>query len=166
VTTLAHLSRPPRLLLPFSVLLSPGHARAPIHPYLTQLLQSSSSGSPTIAQRVLLQLSVRPHRPRWHQRSSLKKEICSFSQIFSRKIKANIDNKELSYEELRQHFLSLRKIYYSHSSDNVLRFGPFLASAENGGREGYIAAHMVMANLADDSEADHAAGMYRYSELP
>lgn len=88
-----------------------------------------------------------------------------FSEIFSRKVKATINGKVHSYEDLRQHFLSLRKTYYSHAADGVLRFGPFLSSSFNGGREGYIAAHMVMASLACNDAEDRASGMLQYNAL-
>lgn len=97
-----------------------------------------------------------------------------FEQIFSRKLQASINGEAVSYDQLRMHFLSLRHAYYdAHASSasssasssssslstlphaasafapdgSVLKFGPFLANSTNGGREGYLAAHTVLANL-------------------
>lgn len=76
-----------------------------------------------------------------------------FSQIFSRRVKARLNDKELKYEELRQHFSQLRKAYYAtFSSDAILDFGPFLTSSYNGGREGYVAAQMVMGTFSSQSQ--------------
>jgi hypothetical protein len=116
-----------------------------------------------------------------------------FEQIFSRKLQATINGENVSYDQLRDHFLSLRRAYcdshplpssssssscssssFSSSSKatrshthtrthslapapasvspfspdgSVLKFGPFIANSNNGGREGYLAAHSVLANL-------------------
>lgn len=88
-----------------------------------------------------------------------------FSQIFSKKVKANIDGKQVSYEELRLHFVHLRRIYFSHASDGIIKFGPLLANSANGEREGYLAAHMVLASLADSSADDRASGLMQYNAL-
>lgn len=108
-----------------------------------------------------------------------------FEQIFSRKLQASINGNPVTYDQLRLHFLSLRRAYYdahhhhshshhshsSHSSSSsistlphaasafapdgsVLKFGPFLANSTNGGREGYLAAHTILANLINNSKWD------------
>jgi hypothetical protein len=95
-----------------------------------------------------------------------------FEQIFSRKLVAKINGESVSYDQLRLHFLSLRTAYYdahhhhhhqhqpSHTASpfapdgSVLKFGPFLANSTNGGREGYLAAHTVLANLINNSKWD------------
>lgn len=105
-----------------------------------------------------------------------------FEQIFSRKLQASINGNPVTYDQLRLHFLSLRRAYYdahhhhssyhsNHSSSSsistlphaasafapdgsVLKFGPFLANSTNGGREGYLAAHTILANLINNSKWD------------
>lgn len=85
-----------------------------------------------------------------------------FSQLFSRKVKAEIDGKEVNYDGLFAHFSHLRRTYYSHSADGVLRFGPFLASTQHGHRDGYLAAHSVVASLVHD---DPTSTLYHYNTL-
>jgi hypothetical protein len=85
-----------------------------------------------------------------------------FSQLFSRKVKAEIDGKKVDYDGLFAHFSNLRRTYYSHSADGVLRFGPFLASSNHGQRAGYLAAHSVVASLVHD---DPTSTLYQYNTL-
>ena len=80
-----------------------------------------------------------------------------FSQIFSRKIKAYIDGVPHSYDSLRLHFLKLRKAYFTHAADGLLRWGPVLSAPENGGREGYLAAHFVCATFQSSSTSPSSA---------
>lgn len=87
-----------------------------------------------------------------------------FSQLFSRKVKAEIDGKEVDYAGLYAHFSNLRKTYYSHAADGVLRFGPFLASTHHGHRDGYLAAHSVVASLVADVD-DPMSTLYQYNTL-
>lgn len=87
-----------------------------------------------------------------------------FGQLFSRKVKAEIDGKVVDYAGLYAHFAHLRKAYYSHAADGVLRFGPLLASTSHGHRDGYLAAHSVVASLVADVE-DPASTLYQYNTL-
>ncbi|KAL7005182.1 hypothetical protein EMMF5_005291 [Cystobasidiomycetes sp. EMM_F5] len=88
-----------------------------------------------------------------------------FSQIFSRKVKAYVDGKCLGYDDLRSHFIALRRRYFAHAADGVLRWGPTVAQPSNGGREGYLAAHFVCASLASSSSDDRANGLLQYNTL-
>lgn len=88
-----------------------------------------------------------------------------FSQLFSRKVKGNLNGKAVGYEELHAHFRALRATYFAHTADGVLRFGPFLASSNHGERDGYLAAASVVASLAQDTAENHAAGQLHYNAL-
>ena len=88
-----------------------------------------------------------------------------FGQLFSRKVKGNLNGKAVGYEELHAHFRALRATYFAHTADGVLRFGPFLASSKHGERDGYLAAASVVASLAQDSAENHAAGQLHYNAL-
>lgn len=93
----------------------------------------------------------------------------AFSQVFSRKLQARINGQHVTYDQLRIHFLQLRKTYYARghgrsrevfADAGTLKFGKMIAQATNGDREGYLAAHTVIANLVN------AAPSYRPPQGP